>query len=878
MRRILRSLLVACLGAALLVPGGAVAADPPLGQLLAADDFTDTAGPLEEGELELAVLSSRAATVTGGTAMLGVRGVDEADEVALEVDGRDVTEAFTIDPSDGALVGVIEDLVEGENTVRLIAEHPEHGRRGAELTLVNHPITGPVFSGPHQEPFVCRTTSMGLGEPIDDDCSIGTRVQWFAFDLVGARFVELDDPFDGYPTTTGTTVTTDGEVVPYVVRVETSTINRGVTRIAVLDDPAARGPDAPFEPTEAWNGRMLHQWGASCGVGRHQGTNSVDSVLTGLPDGTGSSPEGVPAVPLPPVGDGYLVAHSTLTTLGVHCNPVLSAETFGMIREHVFTEYGRHDLAIGSGASGGAIQQVTTMDNYPGILDGGVPMITFPDVVTTAMSPADCRLLLAVFEDDPDTWTERKRTAVSGHLTSQICRDWDDMFADHLVASTGCHGSVRSAPEGIYDPETNPDGVRCTLQDALVNVMGVDEETGFARRPVDNTGVQYGRQAFEDGVISAEEFVRLNEQVGGFDLDGNPAPQRMDMGAELARTMYEVGAVTGRGALADAPLIFTSTYVDPVPILGFHDAVRAYQTRARLERHAGRTDTHAIWSGAPLPNDAWKVVDEWVTDLRAARDAAGGVREAGWSDQVADARPFAANDGCVVTTAGLLPGGVNVPLGGSPDDVCEQAFRPLGSPRTVAGGPLAEDVIKCTTRPADRAIDGVGMDDPQWGRFLDVFGDTGVCDFDQPGVGDGEVERSATWLSYGNADAVFETPVALPNLVARTTVLEPDGDEGDDELGGPDDGADGDEAPGRSGDRPGRSDDAPGRDGDGPGRSGDGPGRSGDAGSMVMGTPAAAVGPLSSSGGGLALVALVGLLGGSLLTSRRGGVPSSRPR
>ena len=33
-----------------------------------------------------------------------------------------------------------------------------------------------------------------------------------------------------------------GRVVPFVVRVESSTINRGITRVAVLDDPASRGP------------------------------------------------------------------------------------------------------------------------------------------------------------------------------------------------------------------------------------------------------------------------------------------------------------------------------------------------------------------------------------------------------------------------------------------------------------------------------------------------------------------------------------------------------------------------------------------------------------------------------------------------------------
>jgi hypothetical protein len=767
--------------------GPAWSAEVLPGRLVDADDFTGTAGELADGELELAVLSTRAATVTGGDAVFGVRGLDGLDEVVVTRNGEDISDRFAFD-GDGVLVGLVDGLDEGDNVVTVWADHPEHGQRAAALPVRNHPITGPVFSGPHQEPFICRTTSMGLGEPIDDHCSIETRVQWFYLSALGGTFQELEDPYAGYPDDTMTTVTTEGEVVPYVVRVETSTINRGVTRIAVLDDPAARGPEAPFEPTEAWNGKMLHQWGASCGVGYHQGTNSVDSVLTGLVDGTGSTPEGIPAVPLPPVGDGYLVSHSTMTTLGVHCNQVLSAETFMMIREHVHETYGPVDLTFGSGASGGAIQQVTTMDSYPGLLDGGVPMITFPDVVTTAMSPADCRLLLNVFEADSSTWSEGKRTAVSGHLTSQICRDWDDMFADHLVASTGCHGSVPR--ELIYHPETNPDGVRCTLQDAMVNVMGIDPTTGFANRPVDNVGVQYGREAFEAGRISAEEFVSLNESIGGFDADGNIVDERMAMSPDLARKMYEIGAVSGRGALDQAPLIFTSTYVDPIPILGFHDAARAYQIRERLQARKGRVDTHAIWSGLPLPNDAWSTMDRWITGLAAERDAAGGTSAAGWADQVAATRPIDAADGCVVTTAGVSPLAVNVPLGGDPDQVCEQVFRPLGSPRTAAGGPASEDIIKCSLRPLDRGVDGAGLDDDQWVRMEATFPD-GVCDWSQPGIG--EVDRSRTWLSFGTNTA-FTDPQPIRNVVARSEPMADGGDPGDPGH------------PGEGGDRPGRPD------------------------------------------------------------------------
>ena len=40
---------------------------------------------------------------------------------------------------------------------------------------------------------------------------------------------------------TVTTTTIDGKKVPFVVRVQNVVINRSVTRLAVLDDPHARG-------------------------------------------------------------------------------------------------------------------------------------------------------------------------------------------------------------------------------------------------------------------------------------------------------------------------------------------------------------------------------------------------------------------------------------------------------------------------------------------------------------------------------------------------------------------------------------------------------------------------------------------------------------
>ena len=49
----------------------------------------------------------------------------------------------------------------------------------AQLTVVNHPITGPVLYSPHQTPFICETQASGLGAPLDADCSATTKVEYF---------------------------------------------------------------------------------------------------------------------------------------------------------------------------------------------------------------------------------------------------------------------------------------------------------------------------------------------------------------------------------------------------------------------------------------------------------------------------------------------------------------------------------------------------------------------------------------------------------------------------------------------------------------------------------------------------------------------------
>ena len=71
-----------------------------------------------------------------------------------------MTAAFGPDPEGNhQLEGVVTGLPLGESTVAASAPGPGKSLRNAELTLTNNPLQGPIFSGPHQVPFVCATTS-----------------------------------------------------------------------------------------------------------------------------------------------------------------------------------------------------------------------------------------------------------------------------------------------------------------------------------------------------------------------------------------------------------------------------------------------------------------------------------------------------------------------------------------------------------------------------------------------------------------------------------------------------------------------------------------------------------------------------------------------
>jgi hypothetical protein len=124
-----------------------------------------TAAPAADARgVDIEALSSRPDQVSGGDALVRVEAPDGLlRKLRVARNGEDVTDA--LDRRDGALIGLVDGLELGRNSLVVTVK----SRTLDRLSLINYPTTGPIFSGPHQGPFVCKTIQAGLGEPIVDN-------------------------------------------------------------------------------------------------------------------------------------------------------------------------------------------------------------------------------------------------------------------------------------------------------------------------------------------------------------------------------------------------------------------------------------------------------------------------------------------------------------------------------------------------------------------------------------------------------------------------------------------------------------------------------------------------------------------------------------
>ncbi|MFY1691821.1 DUF6351 family protein [Plantactinospora sp. WMMB782] len=719
------------------------------------------AGPGATGQrLGIEVLSSRPDQVSGGDALIRVTLTGRIDPRSVRVtrDGTDVTRAFRVDGR--SLRGVVDGLRTGNNLLRASARRA----RAATLVVRDHG-SGPIFSGPRQYPFLCRTQQNGLGAPlVDNQDGQGMRVPgpdgavvgWSrdcAAPTVTDRLYRAADgsfkpmPADGTrPADLTTTRTLDGRTVDYVVRRERGTLNRFVYSVAVMEGH--------------WNRRAVYRFDGGVAIGHDQGR---------LPGGH---------LYHEALSLGYAVLYSTGTRTATHYNLVLGGETALMLKEHFVEEYGVPLYTVGVGGSGGGIQQYVYGQNHGNrVIDAAIPQYSYPDMATQTIHVGDCELLeyyMDVTDRANPKWRDwENRTWLIGMNASATV---PNPYLGGAPGSTECVEGWRGLTPLALNPrwfpgdplwaQMDPPGVAETVQWShwgdLVNVYGTGP-AGYARSTWDNVGVQYGLSALTSGRITPAEFLDLNARVGSwqpqpemvqegcpftqaacadpaqFDPwssrnmrlspDGGRTPAPRTTGDRRAiRAAYAAGIVfTGD---IDIPIVDWRHYLEEQ--LDMHNAHQSFASRQRMRDHDRDAGNQVIWFTDARPAQAFDqtpealaVIDDWMANLRARP----------WKG-VAGNRPPLAVDRCFSTAGTEIARGEHVwdgILDNRPAGACTRRFPLYGTSRTVAGGPIGGGVYACARQPVRTAI-ARGLygswrpTDAERRRLEQIF-PTGVCDY-----------------------------------------------------------------------------------------------------------------------------------------------------
>lgn len=703
-------------------------------------------------DLVITTLSNRADLISGGDALIRIalpEGVD-SKSLSVMVGNRDVTKAF-IQNATGQVTGLVDGLVVGDNNLEA---HLADGR-GARIKIINHPKGGPVFAGPQVQPWTCTTLENGLGMPADDQCNVTTKIT-YVYQPTG------NNPSGGYkdydpanpPADVSMTTTDEGKTVPYIVRVEQGTLDRSIYKIMVLADPAK--PWTATSPQSSWNRKLFVAFGGGCGT-LHMQTPPTQAGLAfpfgpleyafgdSAADGEIQQPE--------LLARGWMATGSGLNTFNQNCNDVVSAEAVMMIKEHVIEAYGPIKRTVSVGGSGGSIQQHNIAASYPGLLDGIAPSQSFPDLWNMVWDASECHLLTRYFLTiSPQLWNDpNQQLAVLGKGGPVSCGEFMAMFADAMDPQNRGIMHVGAAirfgcllpPTQTYRPIINPTGTRCSVQDYQNAIWGHGGPLDAAPLPYDNSGVQYGLVPLQNGVITPEQFVDLNEKVGGLDNEGEFTAKRSSMDIATARTMYRASRTTDANQLSKVPIIDIRSVTNasyPELLTDMHQPFYSFVMRARLDAANGTHANQIFRRFVPSSMDISSALDldRWLQAVE--KDTSNLSRE----QKIIRNKPEDLVDTCWID--------------GNPvtDEArCEQQYPINGDARTAAGESLEDNIRKCQLKPLKKDDYKITFTDAQWSRLKAVF-PSGVCDWSKPSLG---YETSIPWMTYSKGPG--GTPLGL---------------------------------------------------------------------------------------------------------------------
>lgn len=713
----------------------------------------------ENAPVQLNVLGNRADLVSGGQALVELTVPSTATpvlgEVKMLLNGADVTSSFAV-RANGRYMGLVEGLVVGDN--KLVAQAPNGAT--AHLVIRNHDKGGPIISGAQVDQWVCTTkvasptaTNPDLGDPLDAKCNIAAPVYRYQYRTTSNTFAVYDPANPPAASAIATTTTDEGKTVPYIVRIERGVVNRGKYDIAYLAQPGEPTKGwTPYARPQNWNGKLHWKFGSGCEYGRTQVNpgNVLDHVA---------------------LSRGFMVGSSEMTNYGSHCNDVTSAETVIMLKEHITESYGEIRYTMSDGSSGGAHQQHLHASNYPGLLQGILPGDGWQDTWTTGREFADCGLLKRYYDSGAggETYTVMDRAHIAGHRYNEVCEgpaqinmaSRTPFYMDPEVGAQGCGTHPNRWSAG------NPTGIRCTLQDFNIAVFGPRDQTGYAKTPHDNVGIQYGLAALNAGRISVEQFLKLNESIGGYDINGRWQASRMQADPGAAEITHGSGRVPHGKGLGEVAIIADVSF----NITEEHYDFRTWVIRNRILAHWGDHGNHVIFRRKGNPTDyaamRFDALNKWLAAVEA--DKSNKALRA----KIIANRPAEASDRCWRAAAGWVTDPSVCNTGANPSmtsTVTGTGATALYTPtdeewpvwrdtRVAAGEDLTSDIMKCQLKPLNRLDYGVAFTTAQWTRLQAVF-PQGACDYGKPGVGEGAPEQWQTFMGGPGGKPLGAAPVS----------------------------------------------------------------------------------------------------------------------
>lgn len=633
----------------------------------------------------------------------------------------------------------------------------------------------PLFSGPLQYPFICMTEESGLGQPMVDnqhewgmpvfqdnqkrdkrsyiigyskDCQIPTRLSFYKVDQHNE--ISL---YEGQALNSN----------ELLIRIESGVIHRYIYLIAM---PVTQAEFNNRLQSSAWNKKLIYQFSGGAGIGFRQGKMRPQRLIKRR---------------INQLKQGYAVITSGANRTSYTYNMLLSEDTARRLKNHFISLYGQPLYTVGVGGSGGGLAQYLMAQNAPGLIDGALPLYSYPDMVSQTLYALDCDLLntFYTFKTNDSFWQNwNNRQIVEGLNTktgephssavfqpiNQILKAQRPTYptgnSECINGWFGLYAFIHNPKQGWlrhYVSDEIEQHVQWNYWQDLVNIYGRDK-TGFARHLWGNEGVQYGLHALLQQQITVEQFIELNKKIGSWktseqmqpeqvltipfttskvwlSLWGNHNVSPIDQSSGIAPRLktnkvavekaYRYGQIfTG---LADIPIIDVRHYLDDK--LDMHHASASFNTRARMQQHQGHSDNQIIWIAdhkySPVEL-AFEKMDEWLMQINQG-------------DSLLAAKPQDLVDQCFNGSGQIIASGNSVWDGqwnNKTKGECSKHFKIYSNSRIIAGDSWQTNTFDCTRIPVQQAIKlglyaNIKLSSQSITELEAIF-PTGVCHYQSP--------------------------------------------------------------------------------------------------------------------------------------------------